>query len=103
VACFDRAAQDPILAYHQDDPVDAILNKLQDYDADGVCMDFEEVGDTNSLTGGSNMVLMQNLMQLLNNKLKKANPEYHISFCVTGNVENVYRNHALAGYTDAVF
>ncbi|MGA2367939.1 MAG: glycosyl hydrolase family 18 protein [Dehalococcoidia bacterium] len=103
VACFDRTAQDSILAYHGDDLVDAIVNKLQDYGADGVCMDFEEVTDTNPLTGGSNTVLMQNLMLLLNNKLKTANPDYHISFCVTGNVENVYRNHALADYTDAVF
>jgi spore germination protein YaaH len=103
VACFDCAAQDSILAYHQADLVDAVLTKLQDYAADGVCIDFELVKNTNSLTSGSNTVLMQDLMLLLNSKLKKANPDYDISFCVTGNVENVYRNRALAAYTDAVF
>ncbi len=103
VSCFDHSVQDAILASHQNELVDAILDKLQDYSADGICMDFEEVNDTNSLTGTSNTLLMQNLLKLLAGKLKRANPDYNLSFCVTGNVENVYRNKALAGYTDAVF
>ncbi|NQE44653.1 hypothetical protein C5S31_01350, partial [ANME-1 cluster archaeon GoMg2] len=99
----DQRIQDEILAYHRDDLVNNISQKLQDYGADGVSIDFENVGITNSFTGESNIVLIEQFMQVLHDTLKNANPNYHISFCVMGSVETVYRNAALAQYVDAVF
>jgi len=103
VKCFDHNIQDDILAYHRDDLANNILQKLQDYGADGVSIDFEDVSSTNSYTGESNIDLMEQFMQVLHDTLKNANPNYHISFCVMGSVETVYRNAALSQYTDAVF
>ncbi|RJS70709.1 hypothetical protein CW714_06900, partial [Methanophagales archaeon] len=94
---------DYILAYHRDDLANNILQKLQDYGADGVSIDFEGVSEINSYTGESNKVLMEQFMHVLHDTLKNANPDYHISFCVMGSVETVYRNAALSQYTDAVF
>jgi spore germination protein YaaH len=99
----DQDIQDYILAYHRNDLANNILQKLQAYDADGVSIDFENVRSTNSYTGGSNIVLMEQFMQVLHDTLKNADPNYHISFCVMGSVETVYRNAALSQYTDAVF
>ena len=103
VTCFDQDTQDEVLAYHGGDLVNNIAQKLQDLDADGVCIDFEDVRDTNSLIHGSNISLIQNFMMTLHDTLKKINRNYHISFCVLGNVEKVYQNSALSKYADAVF
>ena len=103
VTCFDQDTQDEILAYHGDELVNNIARKVQDLGADGVSIDFEDVRDTNSLIHSSNTGLMQNFMMTLHDTLKKINRDYHISFCVLGNVEKVYQNSALSKYTDAVF
>jgi spore germination protein YaaH len=103
ITCFDQDVQDAILAYHGNELVNNILQRLQDLGADGVCIDFEAVRDTNSLTHSSNEILMQNFMMSLHNALKNANKNYHISFCTLGDVEKVYQNSALSEYTDAVF
>lgn len=102
LTCFDQDTQDEILAYHRDELVNNMARKLQDLGADGVCIDFEAVRDSNSLTHGSNTDLMQSFMMKLHDTLKGINSDYHISFCVLGNVEKVYRNSALSKYTDAV-
>jgi len=103
VTCFDQDTQDEILAYHGNELVINIAQKLQDLGADGVCIDFEDVRDTNSLIHSSNTILMQNFIMALHDSLKNINRNYHISFCVLGNVEKVYQNSALSKYTDAVF
>lgn len=103
VKSFNQNTQDAILAHRQNEFVNNILHELQYYGADGVAMDFEAVRKTNSITNESNSVLMENFMRILYYKLKKANPDYHISFTVMNTVENVYRNTALSQYTDALF
>jgi uncharacterized repeat protein (TIGR01451 family) len=99
----DKMDYDHILAYYRADLANNILQKIQTYGADGVCLDFEGVHDTNSYTGGSNRILMEQFMQILYNTLKNTDPAYHISFCVQGWTEGVYRNSNLRQYTDAVF
>ncbi|RLG90711.1 MAG: hypothetical protein DRO36_05650, partial [Candidatus Hecatellales archaeon] len=94
---------DHILAYHRNDLANNISQKLQYYGADGVSIDFEGVSSTNSYTGESNKELMEQFMQTLHDTLKNANPNYHLSFCVMGSVETVYRNADLSQYIDAVF
>ncbi len=103
ITCFDRDIQDEILAYHQRELIDNILKSVQEHGADGVNVDIEDVREINSFTHFSNTSLMQNFMASLYAALKKANPGYHISFCVMGGVEPPYRNPELSKYTDAVF
>ena len=105
VTCFDHNMQDDILAYHRNDLVNNISQKLQHYGADGVSIDFEGVNGTNSKTGESNIFLMKQFMQTLHDTLKNANHKYHISFCVQGWEDPVYYNNTtnLSQYTDAVF
>ncbi|MFA5078537.1 MAG: glycosyl hydrolase family 18 protein [Dehalococcoidia bacterium] len=102
LTCFDQDIQDEILAYHKDDLAGNLARKLADLGADGVCIDFEDVRDTNSLTHDSNTSLMQVFMTALHDRLDSLNKNYHVSFCVLGNVEKVYRNSMLSKYTDAV-
>jgi spore germination protein YaaH len=96
VTCFDLDIQDAVLANHKDDLVNNIEQKLMYYEADGVMIDFEGVRSTNK-------DLVQQFLQTLHNTLKNSNPNYHISFCVRGDVESVYLNSALSQYTDSVF
>jgi hypothetical protein len=70
LTCFDPDTQDEILAYHRDDIVDNLTRKLLDLGADGVCIDFEGVRDTNSLSHDSNISLMQGFMKALHDRLK---------------------------------
>jgi len=103
VTCFDKDTQDSIFAYHKTDLANNILDVLQTYGADGVNLDFEFPRTTNSYTGESNTDLFEQLMSILYNTLKNANPDYHISFCIAGGVETVYRNANLSQYVDAIF
>ncbi|MFX1275299.1 MAG: N-acetylmuramoyl-L-alanine amidase [Promethearchaeota archaeon] len=103
ITCFDQNTQDSIFAYHKNDFANNVLDVLETYNVDGVNLDFEFPNPTNSLTGGSNLLLFEQLMEILFNTLKTANPNNHISFCVSGSVESIYRNNYLSQYTDAVF
>ncbi|MFO7792531.1 MAG: N-acetylmuramoyl-L-alanine amidase [Candidatus Saliniplasma sp.] len=100
---FDQDIQDEILAYHKQDLVDNVVSVLDDYDADGVNIDIEFVRETNSITGESNVDLMEELLLTLYQDVKAENENYHISFCTAGSVEEVYRNSQLSEYTDHVF
>jgi spore germination protein YaaH len=103
LTCFDLDIQDAVLANHQVDLVKNIKQKLVDYEADGICIDFEGVRDTNSITRQPNTPLVLSFMKSLYETLKAANPKYHISFCTLGDVETVYWNSELAKYADTVF
>lgn len=103
VKCFDQEVQDSIFANHRDDFANNVLNLVEENGADGVNIDFEIPRDTNTLTGGSNSVLFEDLMKILHGKLKSRNPDYHISFDVSGNMESMYRNENLGQYVDSVF
>ena len=96
-------ALDNILAYHRQDFADNVLELLQDYGADGVCIDFEYPNEDNSVIGGKNKPLIEDLMHVLHSTLKNADPNYHISLCVAHTAEWEYLNPDLAQYTDAVF
>ncbi len=101
--CFDKDTQDSILAYHRQTLADNILDALEYYNADGVNLDFEFPRETNTYTGESNAVLYEDLMERIHNTLKTANPNYHISFCIAGGVEQIYRNSNLAQYVEDIF
>ncbi len=103
VTCFDKDTMDEILAYHKQDLADNILYAIQTYDADGVNIDFEFPRTTNTFTGESNADLFQDLISRVYNNVKGDNPDHHITFCVAGSVETVYRNTELSQYIDAVF
>lgn len=80
-----------------------LLATVQDNKADGVNLDFEFIHTTNNITRTPNSPLFEDLMKRIHNKLKSANPEYHISFDVAGYTETPYLNGNLANYSDAVF
>ncbi|MCK5013392.1 MAG: cadherin-like domain-containing protein, partial [Candidatus Omnitrophica bacterium] len=103
ITCFDNDTQDSIFANHKDDFTNNILTAVQVYGADGINLDFEFPRDTNIYTQTPNSALFEELMTLLNTNLKSANPEYHISFDVSGEVEGVYLNGNLEQYIDNVF
>ena len=103
VASTNQNIQDSMLAYHRHALVTNILQKVQLYDADGVCIDFERVRSVNAHTGESNTVLMEQFLHILYATVKSANPNYHIAFCVGGGAGSVYHNANLGQYTDAVF
>jgi spore germination protein YaaH len=103
IYCSNQSILDNVLAYHRHALVTNILRKVQLYDADGVCIDFERVRGINSYTGESNTVLMEQFLHILYATVKSANPDYHIAFCVGCGVESVYHNANLGQYTDAVF
>ncbi len=103
ITCFSQDTQDNILAYHKTDFSTNILNLLQTYGVDGINLDFEFPRTTNSYTGESNTILFENLMSILHTTLKNANINYHLSFCIAGSVESIYRNEGLSQYIDAIF
>jgi len=103
VAQFDQDTQDSILAHHRQDLVDNIVAALDEYDADGVNIDIEFVRETNSITGESNVELMEDLLEKLYQDIKAVDEDHHISFCTAGSVEQVYRNSQLSQYTDHIF
>ncbi len=98
--CFDKDTQDSILAYHRTDLANNIQAAMNDYNADGVNLDFEFPRETNSYTGESNEELFEELMQIIDSTLDSS---YHVSFCIAGGVEQVYRNPGLAQYIDDIF
>lgn len=103
VAQFDKDVQDEILAYNKQALADNIAAAIQDYGAEGVNIDLEFVRETNSLTGESNVDLMEEFLNVLHDEVKAVNQSHHISFCTAGGVEEVYRNSQLSSYADNVF
>ena len=103
VAQFDQDVQDEILAYHKQELADNIVDALDEYGADGVNIDIEFVRETNSLTGESNVDLMEELLDIIYEDVKDQDEDHHISFCAAGSVEEVYRNQQLSEYADHVF
>jgi GH18 family chitinase len=103
IYCSNQSLLDNVLAYHRHALVTNILQNLQFYGADGVCIDFERVRSVNAHTGESNTALMEQFLHILYATVKSANPNYHIAFCVGGGVGSVYHNVNLGQYTDAVF
>ena len=94
---------DYILAYHQKEFINNVLNKLQTTGADGVNIDWEEPNAINSYTQTSNTVLFEQLMKTLYIKLKTVNPNYHISFDTSSVIMKVHENKNLSKYIDSVF
>lgn len=97
------SSMDQILAYHREDFANNVLSTLQKYSADGVNIDWEEPNVTNGITGESNVVLFEQLMQNLNITLKTANSDYHISTDTYTSVMDVHRNANLSQYIDSIF
>lgn len=80
-----------------------VLAVLQLTGAKGINMDFEDVGITNSINGASNYTLFENLLSTIHSVLKNANPDYHISYCVSNKIDEIHRNSNLAQYVDSIF
>ncbi len=105
IAQFDPDIQDDFLEDSQSrqDLVDNIVDAIDDYDADGVNIDFEGVREENSNTDECNVDNMEDFFERLYDDVKEKDEDHHISFCTMGWVEMVYRNSQLSEYTDHVF
>ena len=98
---------DYMLAYHVDDLAQNITDTMNATGAEGVIFDFETPGlFTNTVTGTSNIVLFENMMKTVYNKVKSINSSYSVMLCTPpcfdGNY-GIYQNPNLNKYMDAVF
>lgn len=73
---------DAMLTTSKDNFLDNILDLLQRNNLDGIDIDIEDIGETNSITGDPNSVLMTNFMKDLSTKLWDSNRNYRISIDV---------------------
>jgi len=97
---------DNILAYHQDEFVNSVADKINQTGAEGIILDFEYPSSTNSYTGTSNTPLFEEFMRKLYKKVKSINPEYTVAFCTPPYFEGVtttFQNRNLSNYIDFVF
>ncbi len=99
--------QDSVLANHIDDLARNIRQELDNVAAagfplDGVCIDLENMNDTNQFTHTANKGLMEEFLKTLQSALNPSFPaKYHVAMCVQGALGSVYSNRNLAQYVDA--
>ncbi len=97
LTCFDPDSIDEILAYHRSTLISQAVDLAEKYGFREVNIDFENMRDTNSLTGQDNSDLLLALIQgLKDNGL-------NVSIDVSGGVPTVYRDSRLGGVVDYVF
>lgn len=102
ITCFNGDSIDSILANYMDNAVRNIVNKVVTYKADGVCIDFEGIRKTNSISGASNRVLYEKFMEKLYNAVKAVNSSLHVSLCAPAvDWNNIFRNSNLSRYVDS--
>ncbi len=103
VSSFNQDVEDSILANHRTDIVNSILSMLDNYNADGVLLDFPNIRDTNSVTGGANSQLWEELISTLYNAVKYKDASYLVAFSTSGAVSHAFRNSELASYVDSIY
>ncbi len=97
LTCFDSDSIDEILAYHQSTLISQAVDLAERYGFREMNIDFENMRDTNSLTGQDNSDLLLALIKgLKDNGL-------NVSIDVSGGVPTVYRDSRLGEAVDYVF
>lgn len=76
----NRKDSDSYLANHAERTVDNLVAYVRDNGLDGISYDDEMIHATNSVANGPNRPLVNRFFQKLNQALKSANAEYHLSF-----------------------